>query len=60
MTFWYCIILDREKVQQFQYQFMDCLVYYNAFDEYHEKHDLSAMEKLLGDISTGGLICILP
>lgn len=27
-------------------KFKDRLAYYNAFDEYHEKHNLSAMEKL--------------
>ena len=27
-------------------KFTDRLAYYNAFDEYHVKHDLSAMEKL--------------
>jgi len=27
-------------------RFRDCLAYYNAFDAYHVKHDLSAMEKL--------------
>ena len=28
-------------------KFTDRLAYYNAFDEYHEKHNLSAMEDLL-------------
>ncbi len=28
-------------------KYMDRLAYYNAFDEYHVKHNLSAMEKLL-------------
>ncbi|NLX92465.1 MAG: cell filamentation protein Fic, partial [Clostridiales bacterium] len=27
-------------------KFNDRVAYYNAFDEYHVKHDLSAMEKL--------------
>lgn len=27
-------------------KFTDRLAYYNAFDEYHVKHNLSAMEKL--------------
>lgn len=27
-------------------KFTDRLAYYNAFDAYHVKHDLSAMEKL--------------
>lgn len=27
-------------------KFTDCLAYYNAFDEYHVKHNLSATEKL--------------
>lgn len=27
-------------------KFIDRLAYYNAFEEYHMKHDLSAMEKL--------------
>ena len=27
-------------------KFTDRLAYYNAFDEYHAKHNLSAMEKL--------------
>ena len=27
-------------------KFVDRIAYYDAFDEYHEKHDLGAMEKL--------------
>lgn len=30
-------------------KFTDRVAYYNAFDEYHEKHDLSAMEKLFAE-----------
>ena len=33
-------------------KFTDRIAYYNAFDEYHVKHNLGAMEKLLaGDVN---------
>lgn len=31
---------------QIDIKFTDRMAYYNAFDEYYVKHDLSAMEKL--------------
>jgi len=36
-------------------KFTDRLAYYNAFDEYHAKHDLSAMEKLFAGYINGRL-----
>ena len=30
-------------------KFTDRIAYYNAFDEYHGKNDLGAMEKLFAD-----------
>ena len=35
-------------------QFADRISYYNAFDEYHVNHNLSAMEKLFaGNVNAG-------
>ena len=36
-------------------KFTDRLAYYNAFDAYHGKHDLSAMEKLFAEYINGRL-----
>ena len=36
-------------------KFTDRLAYYNAFDAYHVKHDLSAMEKLFAEYINGRL-----
>lgn len=37
---------DEGRFSPIDIKFTDRLAYYNAFDAYHAKHDLSAMEKL--------------
>ncbi len=39
-------------------KFRDRIAYYNAFDEYHVKHNLSAMENLFAGYINARLICI--
>ena len=41
--------LMKEGYPPIDIKFTDRLAYYNAFDEYHVKHNLSAMEKLFAD-----------
>ena len=36
-------------------KFTDRIMYYNAFDAYHVKHDLSAMENLLAGYVSGNV-----
>ena len=36
-------------------KFTDRIMYYNAFDAYHVKHDLSAMEDLLAGYVSGNV-----
>ena len=38
--------LMKEGYPPINIKFADRIAYYNAFDEYHEKHNLGAMEKL--------------
>lgn len=36
-------------------KFTDRIMYYNAFDAYHVRHDLSAMENLLAGYVSGNV-----
>ena len=40
-------------------KFTDRIMYYNAFDAYHVKHDLSAMENLLAGYVSGNVAGML-